>query len=121
MKKLGSLLLVILTSLILSACGAGYTGSSGDSRGSTTGVVLSWAAPSSRTDGSYISPSELQGYRIYYGTTPDNLSLLVDLNDESITDYTINDLPAGSYYFAVTAYDADGVESAFSNVINKDV
>ena len=119
MKKLSTLLFVILTGLMLSACGGGSTGSSGDGRIGTT--QLSWAAPSSRADGSYMSPSELQGYRIYYGTTPDNLSMLVDLNDETITDYTISELPSGIYYFAVTAYDAEGTESAFSNVISKNI
>jgi hypothetical protein len=47
--------------------------------------------------------------------------LLVDLNDDSLTEYTPDALPSGNYYFAVTAYDSDGNESGYSNVINKDV
>lgn len=124
MHKLITLILIILAGMILTACGGGSTGSTGDNRdtSSQTGVVLlSWAAPSSRTDGSYLSMSELQGYRIYYGTTSENLAMMVDLDDDSITEYTITNLPSGTYYFAVTAYDADGMESGFSNLINKDV
>ena len=121
MKKLATLLLIAITALLLSACGGGSTSASGDNRDATGVVVLSWVAPSSRTDGSFLPPSELQGYRIYYGTSPNNLDMMVDLNDDSITDYTLTDLPSGSYYFAVTAYDADGMESGLSNVIIKDV
>lgn len=124
MKKLGAILLIILTGMLLSACGGGSASSTGDSRDTTVqpgDVVLSWTPPSSRADGSYLPLNELQGYRIYYGTTSGNLSMLVDLNDDTITEYPINNLPSGSYYFAVTAYDADGMESGFSNVINKDV
>jgi hypothetical protein len=83
--------------------------------------VLSWIAPTTRSDSSYLPANELMGYRIYYGTSSSNLSVLVDLNDESITEYTVDTLPSGNYYFAVTAYDMDGNESGLSNLINKDV
>ncbi|MCU7830754.1 MAG: fibronectin type III domain-containing protein [Candidatus Thiodiazotropha sp. (ex Myrtea sp. 'scaly one' KF741663)] len=123
MKKISTLILVILTSLVLSACGGSSTGSTSDNRDTTvpSEKTLSWAAPATRTDGSYLPLTELQGYRIYYGTSSDNLNMLVDLNDDSITEFSIDTLPSGSYYFAVTAYDADGVESGYSNVVNKDV
>jgi hypothetical protein len=123
-KRLSSLFLVIITTGILAACGGGAS-TSGDSQNSATTldgrISLSWAAPSTRSDNSYLPMTELQGYRIYYGTSADDLSMLVDLNDNSITDYSINDLPSGSYVFCVTAYDLDGQESSMSNLINKDV
>ena len=124
MKKLGTILLVLSISILLSACGGGSASSTVGNQDTTAlhgTVVLSWSTPASRTDGSYLPLSELQGYRIYYGTSPNDLSMLVDLNDYTVTDFSINDLPSGTYYFAVTVYDTDGTESGFSNIINKDV
>jgi hypothetical protein len=125
MKKLITLLLVIITTGLLTACGGGASSSSSDNRDSTSSLVgsasLSWTAPSTRADNSYLPMTELQGYRIYYGTSANDLSMLVDLNDSTITNYSLNDLPAGTYFFSVTAYDLDGLESGLSNVISKDV
>jgi hypothetical protein len=84
---------------------------------SASKVDLSWSPPVTRADGSYLPANELAGYRVYMGTSSNNLSLLVDLNDEATTTYTISNLPAGSYYIAVSAYDSAGVESGMSQVI----
>jgi len=122
MKKLATLLLVLVTGFLLTACGGGGGGTSSDSRDTTAGhALLSWVAPTTRSDGSYLPITDLQGYRIYYGTSASDLSMLIDLNDDSVTEFDVNSLPSGNYYFAVSAYDTDGVESGLSNVINKDV
>lgn len=125
MKKLTTLLLALVTSLILTACGGGSSSGSADVRDSsivTSGSAsLSWIAPSTRADSSYLALADLQGYRVYYGTSASNLALLVDINDNGMTEYATDSLPSGNYYFAVTAYDSDGNESGYSNIINKDV
>lgn len=81
--------------------------------------MLEWLAPSTRTDGDYLPMSELAGYRIYMGTSSDDLAPIVDLNDEGLTRYTVDNLAAGSYFFAVSAYDADGMESGLSQIVEK--
>ncbi len=124
MKKLTTLLLAIAATLVLTACGGGGSSDGSDSRdtGSATGQVkLSWIAPSTRIDSSYLPINDLEGYRIYYGTSASDLVMLIDLNDNTITEYTLDTLPTGNYYFTITAYDSDGYESGHSNVINKDV
>jgi hypothetical protein len=127
MKKLTTLLLVITTSLILTACGGGGGSESSDGRDTSSDTLpadaakLTWVAPSTRADSSYLPPADLEGYRVYYGTSAASLILLVDLNDNSITEFDLDTLPSGNYYFAVTAYDSEGNESGYSNVINKDV
>jgi hypothetical protein len=86
----------------------------------TTGnVSLSWVAPSTRTDGSVLSMSEIAGYRIYRGTTSGNLQAVLDLNDGYINSYVMQNQESGVYYFAVTAYDNDGNESNLSNIEQK--
>ncbi len=121
MNKINTLLLASVVSLLLSACGGGASSSVNRDDISAGRVLLSWTAPTARTDGAFLPVTELQGYRIYYGSSENDLSVLVDLNDDSITEYTVDTLPSGSYYFAISAYDSDGVESGLSNVINKDV
>ncbi|MES9972250.1 MAG: putative Ig domain-containing protein [Candidatus Thiodiazotropha sp.] len=82
-------------------------------------VALGWVPPSTRTDGSALDLSEIAGYKIYMGTTADNLEQIVDLADSTIQDYVVENLDVGDYYFAVTTYDMDGNESGFSNIAMK--
>lgn len=83
---------------------------------------LNWAAPTTRANGSALSLSEIDGYVVYIGTNSNDLQMLVDLNDNSATSYTINDLTVGTtYYIALTAYDVDGATSNLSNVVSKTV
>jgi hypothetical protein len=126
MHKLTRILAIITLASMLSACNNGLdSSSSGTTSTHTTQttttssdiVNLNWKAPTTRSDGSYLPTSELAGYRVYMGTSSDNLTELVDLNDDTITNYTINDLSTGNYYFAVSAYDINGLESGYSQVI----
>jgi hypothetical protein len=86
--------------------------------GSTT---LSWTPPSTREDGTSLSLSEIAGYRIYTGDSEGSLSPVVDINDYSMTEYTLTDIPTGTHYYGVTTYDMDGNESGFSNIIQKQI
>ena len=81
---------------------------------------LSWTTPITRTDGTVLAPTDIGGYRIYYGNTPDDMTQHVDLKDGLATDYLITDLTQGGYYFGVTAYDVDGLESSFSEIVYKE-
>ncbi|MES9859970.1 MAG: putative Ig domain-containing protein [Candidatus Thiodiazotropha sp. LLP2] len=87
----------------------------------TTGsVTVNWVAPSTRTDGSSLSMSDISGYRLYMGTTANNLSPVVDLDDSTANNHVMDNLETGTYYFAITAYDTIGNESDLSNVVAKD-
>ena len=65
--------------------------------------------------------SELEGYKIYYGTSPDNLVFREEVLGVSATEISIQISEPGIYYFAVTAYDTNGLESSFSEVVAKQV
>lgn len=88
----------------------------GSSSGSAT---LSWTPPTSNTDGSTLS--NLAGYRIYYGTSPSNLTRTVQLSNASLTRYVVSDLSAATWYFAVRAYTSSGAESTNSNTASKTI
>ena len=93
-------------------------GSAAPAIGGGTGVaVLSWAPPTTNTDG---SPVDLLGYVIYQGSSPTNLTALrmVGILD---TTTVIDNLPAGTHFFAVAAVSMSGAQSALSNVQSKTI
>lgn len=80
-------------------------------------VTLSWTAPIENDDNSPLT--DLAGYVIHYGTQAGEYSNQIVVNDPKATSYIIDDLSPGTYYFAITAINADGANSAPSNVIVK--
>lgn len=72
-------------------------------------VTLSWDA----------SPSEVDGYKIYYSSAPDIVSGEVKIiTAGKVLSHQIAGLDnAGEQYFAVTGYDDTGNESEFSNIV----
>jgi Fibronectin type III domain len=82
-------------------------------------ATLSWTAPAYDANGSPITG--LAGYNIYYGTDPSNLTKSIDVTGASTTTYTVTGLTAGTYYFAVSAYNSAGVDSSLSNIGQKTI
>ncbi|MBZ0156183.1 MAG: fibronectin type III domain-containing protein, partial [Alphaproteobacteria bacterium] len=78
-------------------------------------AALSWDAPTTNTDGSPLT--DLAGYKLYYGTSSGSYSQTINVGTTS--SYTVTGLLGGTYYFAVTAYDSEGNESAYSNEVSK--
>jgi len=87
------------------------------------GITLTWNAPTTNFDGSKIT--DLAGYRVYYGASPDKLTRSVNVGcascackiEEGIrcsVKLEKLDIAPGKYYLAVTAYDAAGNESGHS-------
>lgn len=82
------------------ACGSGST--------AAAALTLAWD-PSTE-------PS-VSGYRLYQGGQSQVYTNIIDIGQQ--TTLTISNLaPSATYYFAVTAYDDSGLESAFSGEIN---
>ncbi len=65
--------------------------------------------------------SDLAGYKVYVGTRPGQYDVSGSPYVLGKTAaYTVANLPAGqTYYFAVSAYDSAGNESALSNEVSK--
>jgi hypothetical protein len=72
----------------------------------TCHVVLHWDAPATSED-------PITGYELYWGVES---GVYTDSGDAgNNTTYTTQILPAGTYYFIVKAYDAEGIQSKPSN------
>jgi Fibronectin type III domain len=85
----------------------------------TKSVDITWTAPTTYTNGSALT--NLAGYRVYYGTSSNALSRSVDVPNAGATDHVVQDLTAGTWYFAVAAYTNTGLESAYSSVVSKTI
>jgi len=99
--------------------GSGSGGSGGSGAAVTGSATLSWTVPTQREDGSNLT--DLAGFKVYYGTSPDNLSQTVTVNGNAVTSYQIDNLSAGTYYFVVTAVDSTGAESPSSGMVSKTI
>ncbi len=84
----------------------------------TTGsATLTWTAPATTITGAPLTT--LSGYTIEYGTSAAALDRTVTISARSATHYTVQNLSAGTWYFAVRAVTSAGAESALSNVVSK--
>lgn len=99
--KLNYLIYMTLIFLILS-CSHGIVKKSSDLNGTTK---LQWNP----------STTPVQGYKIYYGKASGAYTEKIDVGNTTTYNFPHSKLTPGLYYFAIKAYDAKGVESAFSN------
>jgi fibronectin type III domain protein len=99
------------------------TGAATPPSGSTTPVktingvaTLDWEPPTQNNDGTILT--NLAGYTVYYGTSPSDLSQSVKVSNPGLASYTVTGLTSGTWYFAITAYSVDGVESSRTSTVS---
>jgi hypothetical protein len=98
---------------------ASAVGKTGTAVAISKSATLSWEAPTTNTNGSALT--DLAGYRIYYGSNPEDLTQSVHIASVGIQTYVIDNLEPGTWYFAVMAVTSAGAESALSNVVSKTI
>lgn len=99
-------------SIVVSAAAAAPTPATGS-------ATLSWTPPTTRSDGSALT--NLAGYHIRYGTSAGALGSVIDVPTPGLATYVIDNLSAGTYFFAVSAYDSTGSESNPSSTVSKTI
>jgi hypothetical protein len=93
-------------------------GSSGG--GGTGAVTLNWTAPTTNTDGTGLSLSDLSSYRILYGRDAGNLDQSKSVSGSAKTT-VIENLASGTWFFAIVTVNAAGTESAPTNVASASI
>jgi hypothetical protein len=83
---------------------------------SSTVVTLGWVAPTQNSNGTPITG--LAGYKIHYGNASEDYTQVVSISNPSLSRYVLDSLSSGTYYFAITAYNAQGIESPLSGEIS---
>ena len=98
------------SAFLVTACGGGGGGQSTDA-----------AAPAPTSATASAPAGTVAGYRVYYGTASRSYSQAFGSGTYvTTTTSTLSGLPSGNtYYFAVTAVDAAGVESDYSAEASK--
>lgn len=82
-------------------------------------AMLSWVPPTTNTDGTALT--NLSGYRIYYGNSASALTQLITISNTGLTNYVVANLSAGTWYFAVKAYNSTNVDSDLSSIVHKSI
>lgn len=82
-------------------------------------MSFTWLAPTTRTDGTALI--NLAGFKLYMGTAPANYTRIVNVGSPGATSMVVSNVPAGTWYAVATAYDTDGLESAWSGQVSKAV
>jgi hypothetical protein len=118
-----ALLLLAITSLLIACGGRGgadvavnYNTPTTSTPTTSNTTALAWDP--------LVAVTNLSGYRVYYGTAPGTYlqSFRQGLSVGNVTSYTLMGLSSATrYYFAVTAFDTLGNESAYSNEAFKDI
>ena len=80
-------------------------------------VTLSWKAPTKNEDGTPITG--LKGYRVVYGQRASEMNTTLEVPSASMTSVRIESLTAGTWYFAVKAYNSAGIESELSEIVSR--
>jgi hypothetical protein len=86
---------------------------------STVSTTLTWAPPGLNVDGSYLT--NLAGFRVYWGKTLGAYPNSAHISSSTVRTHTVSGLGTGTWYFVVTALNANGVESKYSGVWSKTV
>jgi hypothetical protein len=72
-------------------------------------ATLNWVVPTQNADGSTLA--DLKGFKVHYGTASQTYTDTIDVSNAGLTTYVVQNLPPGTYYFSVTAYNSAGFES----------
>lgn len=98
---------------LMASCSGGGSGDGGGGAGAAAAVntigtaTLQWTTPALDVDGEAMT---VAGYKVYYGAESGVYTNVIDV--QNVNTYTVSGLPVGyTYFFAITAYDAERVES----------
>src|SRR4029077_17389142 len=82
------------TGMTSAAVGATATGAMATANAAGTGAAtLSWTAVSANTNGAPLT--DLAGYKVYYGTSANDMSTVVVVPDPGATTYLVTNLSSG--------------------------
>lgn len=80
-------------------------------------VTLTWDPPTTNEDGTALV--DLAGYTVVYGPDKTQMYESIQIDQPGLYRHVFDNLPAGTYYFAVKAFTASGAQSGLSNVVSK--
>ena len=82
-----------------------------------TSTTLTWQPPAKNVDGTPLT--NLTSFKVYWGKTQGTYSHSASIASGTARTHTVTGLGTGTWYFVVTALNANGIESPYSNVWRK--
>jgi hypothetical protein len=106
--------LALIASTVAACSGSHSTdySPSGNPGEATGTLTVTWSAPTKNTDGTPLK--NLTGYTLLYGTASKTYATAISIDEPSSTRYVVSGLRPGTYYFAISAVNADGRHSVLS-------
>ncbi len=107
-------------------CVVSNAGSSATSSTATVSVAanasssarISWAAPTTRANGTTLGANEISGYELFYSETAGGtMTQLMSLSASELS-VVVSELGSGTHYFALATVDSNGVSSARSSTFS---
>ena len=129
MKNL-TLFLLLLSSLLMTACGGGSEDNAAgiQEKAITTvapsgAISISWDIPTTRVNTDILPASEISGYKVYLATNTNFIPSIpyTTINNRAVSDHVIYNLPGGTYYVYITTFDTNGDESPYSDPLTKTI
>lgn len=80
-------------------------------------ATVQWNAPTTNSDGTNLN--DLAGFKLYYGKTAAALDQMVQIASPYTTQQVVENLASGTWYFAVSAVNAAGIESQLSALASR--
>jgi hypothetical protein len=80
-------------------------------------ATVQWNAPTTNSDGTNLT--NLAGFKLYYGKTAAALDQMVQIASPYTTQQVVENLASGTWYFAVSAVNAAGLESQLSALASR--
>jgi len=134
-KNLSIIVLLIIV-IGLSGCGAG--GENGTSSpqssastvattycnnatGVSSGISIAWDLPTEYSNNTPLFSSDIDGFRIYFGTESKRYTNVIGINDPNITSCSLPVSTSEIFYITMTVVTKDGLESAYSNEISRTI
>jgi hypothetical protein len=83
----------------------------------TSGIEIAWDLPIEYSDNSPLYFSDIDGFRIYFGTEPKRYNNVISISDPAMTSCSLPVNTSDTYYITMTIVTKDGLESDYSNEI----
>ena len=83
---------------------------------SSGNATLDWTPPTENDDGTALT--DLGGYVVHYGQSASNLTQTIKLTNPGLSSYVVENLSAGTWYFAISSYTSGGIDGGPSGVVS---